>query len=248
MIDETCQESKPFPQSALDIGGVRTLSLQQYAIPRAIYAGELMSSHHQITRSAIKRLAGMGLLFWYGSQHPGTKRKKPVNVDVLVKKWHPVIVGLAVAHDKDDADRHESQLDDLLSPLLTAPVKQLREFAKKLLASLKADKTVPYLVWRGYEVWVDKVIMQAPDEDVVALKTQAATEVMKLVEEDVKDQLPEAIVRALQWRSAERLAEVKTVVEREKAAGRKTRLVGRESCLFIESGPEVDNPAVCIQL
>jgi len=208
-----------------------------------------ITSNHKKTYSAIKRITSLGLMTYYGSKHPGRgKRKKPVNVELLVKKWHPVIVGLAIAHDKDEADHHESQLDDLLSPLLTAPVKQLREFAKQLLGSLKADKSVPYLVWRGYEVWVQKVIMEAADEAVLELKTQAATEVMKLVEEDVKDQLPEAIVRALQWRSPEQLEKVKSVVETEKAAGRKTRLVGRESCLFIEAGGTTESPAVCIQL
>jgi hypothetical protein len=58
----------------------------------------------------------------------------------------------------------------------------------------------------------------------------------------------DAMVRALMWRSPEKLQEVKAVVASEKAAGRGVRLKGRESCLFLEAGGTEDAPKVCIQV
>ena len=69
-----------------------------------------------------------------------------------------------------------------------------------------------------------------------------------MVEQDAKDQLPDAMIRALQWRSPEKLEQVKEVVAKEKAAGRKTRLKGRESCLFLEAGGTEEQPEVCVQV
>ncbi len=46
----------------------------------------------------------------------------------------------------------------------------------------------------------------------------------------------------------ETLAKVKEVVEEEHAQGKKARLRGRESCLFIEAGGTEEDPAVCVQL
>jgi hypothetical protein len=180
--------------------------------------------------------------------HTGRKAKVKIDVDALVVKWHELILGLSMAHDKDEADRFEAQVDECLSPLLKAPVKQLREFAPKLRDSLKADHAVPYLVWHGMEVWIDKVVMLAPDGEVMELKTELAKEIVAMVEDDAKRDLPAAMVRALQWRSPEKLEQVKDVVATEKAAGRSVRLKGRESCLFLEAGGTEDEPKVCIQV
>ena len=56
------------------------------------------------------------------------------------------------------------------------------------------------------------------------------------------------MVRALQWRSPETLASMKTTVQAEHAAGKSVRLRGRESCLFLEAGGTEEEPAVCVQL
>lgn len=144
--------------------------------------------------------------------------------------------------------RAEAAVDKCLTPVLSAPVKQLRELAKKLRDTLKSDPRVPYLVWRGMEEWIDKILLLAPDGEIIELKTQLASEIVAMVEDDAKRDLPAAMVRALQWRSAEKLQEVKVVIEEEKAAGRPVRLKGRESCLFLEAGGTEDSPKVCVQV
>jgi hypothetical protein len=108
-------------------------------------------------------------------------------------------------------------------------------------------RKVPYLVWRAYEVWMVQM-KDAADEEAIELKQDLAREIVAMVEEDAKAQLSEAMVRALMWRGSGKLEEVKTVVEQEKAAGRRVRLRGRESCLFLEAGGTEENPAVCVQI
>jgi len=223
--------------------GIRTEIMNSYALPRYFY--EKMPK-----LSAAGRASTLGLMIWYGCRQGrmGRSRRALMDVDVLVEKWKKVIVGLAVAHDKDEADRYEAAIEELLTPILAAPIRQVREFYPKLMKALKEDKRVPFLVWRAYEVWVEQVIAKAPDEDIKELKTDLAREISNMVEQDVKDQIPEALIRALQWRSASTLEEVKQVVAKEKEAGRKTRLVGRESCLFLTAGGTDANPEVCVQI
>jgi len=190
----------------------------------------------------------LGCLLWYGTTvEPGRRRKTRMDIAKMVVIWKAVFVGLATAHDKDEADKYEASVEDLLVPLLTAPVAQLREFAEELLLDMQKDKSVPFLVWRAFEVYVEQM-RKAPDEEVKELKTDLARSIVELVEHDAKADLNEAMMNALQWRSPEKLEEVKQVVEREKAAGKKVRLKGRESCLFLEAGGTVENPEVCIQV
>lgn len=224
--------------------GLRTEIINAYEIPRFFY------SSVQVKISAVKRLETLGLLVWYANKcgYTGHKKRTPMDVDGLVAKWQVVITGLAVAHDKDEADRYEAAIEDCLTPILAAPIKQVREFYPKLLKALKADPKVPFLVWRGYEIWVDQVLSKAVDEDIKQLKTALAKEITEMVEQDVKDQIPEALMRALQWRNAETLEKVKEAVIEEKAAGRKPRLKGRESCLFLEIGGTEDEPKACVQI
>lgn len=170
-----------------------------------------------------------------------------MDVDALVAKWKTVVVALATAHTKAEADRAEAAIEDLLVPILAAPIKQVREFARKLSNELVQDERVPFLVHRAYAVWVDMMI-HAPDEDIKELKTDLAREIVDMVEEDAKRDLPAAMVRALQWRSPSQLEQVKEVLEKEKAAGRGARLAGRESCLFLLAGGTEENPEVCVQI
>lgn len=215
--------------------------LSSYDVPRHFYSLQ--------KGGAAYRIREVGALLWY-ADHCGyisKKRRVGMDVDKLVETWRVAVVGLAVAHDKDEADRYEATIDTCLSPLLAAPIKQVREFSAKLLIALKEDRSVPFLVWRPFEVWLD-MMKGAPDEGIKQLKTELARQIVDIVEEDLKPQLGEALVRALQWRSPDKLAEVRTVVESEKAKGNKPRLRGRESCLFLESGGDEDNPKVCIQI
>lgn len=173
-----------------------------------------------------------------------------MNIDEMVDKWKKLMLGLCLAHDKDEADRIEASVEECLAPILTAPVKQLREFGPKLLKALKEDKQVPFLVWRPYEIWISQM-KDAPDEDIKELKTELAKQIVNLVEADIVSQIPDAMVSALQWRSPEKLETIKTAIEKEKAAGRPAaRIKGRESCLFLEvtgNGTE-EEPEHCVQI
>jgi len=227
--------------------GARTLVLQSYSLPAFFYG--YINRVETMDCSAAYQMSRLGVILWYGDKcnFMSRKRRTPMDVPEMVERWKTVVVGLALAHDKDEADRFEASVETCLQPILAAPIKQVREFAAALHAALKADKRVPFLVWRPYEIWVAQM-KNAPDEDVKELKAHLAREIVNLVEEDVKSQLPEAMVRALMWRSPETLEEVRDVVVKEKAAGRGVRLKGRESCLFLEAGGTVEDPQVCVQV
>lgn len=231
--------------------GIRTVLLTSYDRGKAFYSEGLVARNARKSQSAVRWANELGVMLWYGAKfntHRGRIKSRPMNIEEMVEKWHKLVVGLAVAHDKDEADRLEAAVEACLTPILAAPVKQLREFAVLVRDSLKNDPSVPYLIWHGFEVWVDKIVTTASDEDVKELKTQLAAEIVEMVEEDAKRDLPAAMIRALQWRSPEQLENVKEVVETEKKAGRKVRLRGRESCLFLEAGGTEDEPKVCVQV
>lgn len=227
----------------LQMRGVRTNLISTYNIPRFFYTNVQ-------GLSPVKQVENLGALLWYGVKlgYMTRRNPKPVNIDEMITRWHNAIVLLCLAHDKEDVDRAEATLDACLTPMLTAPIKQIRQFIPRFLDVLKRDKRVPYLVWRAYEVWVEQVLNLSKDEDVKTLKSDIAKKIADLVESDAKEQLPDAIIHALRWRSPEQLQEVATVIEKEKRAGRRVRLRGRESCLFLEAGGSEDEPKVCIQL
>ena len=75
-------------------------------------------------------------------------------------------------------------------------------------------------------------VQDAPDEAVKRLKHKLAAEIAEIVELDVQDQIPKAIERALCWRDPETLQAVKETLQ----SGAKPKLVGRQSCLFLECG------------
>jgi uncharacterized protein (UPF0147 family) len=226
---------------------VRTLALTSYSIGQYFYS---WTPPWRRWPSAVHEINELSCLCWYACKackEPSHKRKTRMKIADMVTKWKSAVVQLAVAHDKDEADRVEASMEELLTPLLAAPCSQIRQFAALLLAELKNDKAVPYLVWKAFEIW-QMQMEKAPDEEIKELKTGLAQEIVALVEQDAKDQLPDAMVRALMWRSPAKLEEVKQVVTDEKAAGRKVRLRGRESCLFLEAGGTEEQPAVCIQV
>jgi hypothetical protein len=225
----------------------RQLVLSSYDLPKVFYG----SPHRIISGHAAAQMSQLGLMIWYADEcnHTGRSRRTPMDVDGMVAKWKTLIVGLSLAHDKDEADRIEASVEECLSPILAAPIKQVRTFAAKLMEALKADPKVPFLVWRPYEIWVSQM-KDAPDGDVKELKTDLAKQIVDLVEKDVASQLPDAMVRALQWRSAAALEEMKGAVEKEHAKGGKARLTGKESCLFLSvvgNGTE-DEPQYCVQV
>lgn len=189
-------------------------------------------------KSAVRRLQELGYIIRQFAlvNNPSIpwsrKRRKQMDVDKMVDRWIEAVVGLSTAHDKDEYDAHDAKSDELMTPLLAAPIKQVREFYHRLLEKMKADKRVPMIVWMGFEAWGEVLVKDAPDAGVKRLKTRLANEIADLVEEDVRDQIPKAIARALRWRSEETLQEVKETLVK----GAKPKLVGRQSCLFLEVG------------
>lgn len=237
--------------------GVRSLMIAAYAVPREIFRDgipnsepkELPIQDRRRTGSAAYHLRQLGILLRYADQlnYMSHKKRTPMDIEAMIVHWKEALVGLCTAHDKDAADRYEASIESCLTPLLAAPIKQIREFSLKLAEALEADPNVPFLVHRSFRVWVEQM-KHAPDEDVIELKTGLATEIVHMVEDDAKRDLPTAMIRALQWRSPSQLEEVKKVVLKEKEAGRGVRLRGRESCLFLEAGGTEADPEVCIQV
>jgi hypothetical protein len=217
VIDESCGKSSD-PDKRV---GVRTRVMDS-----------LQLNPYMIPRNPMKRIADLGTilrLMVNGIIAPGRPRK-PVNIEELSGKWVEAIAGMCLSHSKDEYDKHDSAADELLTPLLTAPVKQIREFYTVLRTKLESDKRVPFLVWISFEAWGEAVIKNAPDEKVRRLKHALARDIAELVEGPAAKQLPEAIKRALCWRDPETLQEVKDAL----VDGAKPKIVGRQSCLFLE--------------
>lgn len=166
----------------------------------------------------------------YAAEHPSRRRRVPVDIEHMVREWLPVLKGLATAHDKDRLDQCEFEIERHLMPLMAAPVAQLRAFYAKLVEALKADPAVPFFVWVTFESWGEVILKSAPDGKVKQLKTTLATEIAELVEADVKPDLKQALIGALRWRPAEALEAIKA----EAKKGGKAKLVGKESCLFLQ--------------
>lgn len=220
MVDEAGYGDEPAKMPM----GVRT------AVMASLESGKFMLERK---RSPLKRIRDLGSLLRYAMDgHYSTKPRRPMQIDDMVQKWIEAVVGMSLAHDKDTYDAHDAKADELLGPLLAAPVAQVREFYAKLLSTMQADKRVPMLVWMGFEAWGEVMVKDAPDEGVKRLKNKLASEIADLAEEPIRDQIPSAIKRALRWRDPETLQAVKEKLE----GGAKPKLRGRESCLFLEAG------------
>jgi hypothetical protein len=197
----------------------------------------MATEHADWTKKAIDEL---GIYCRYASTRPSRGiRRTPMNINEMSEKWETLIVGLATAHDKIERDKWEHDIDDYLMPILSAPVKQLREFFTLLVKRLKENKSVPFFVWRSLEVWQEQIVKSAPDQEVKELKIALARQIADLVEEDVKRDIGEAVVGALMWRDQKTLKEIKKTLVDSKKEGEpatvstKTRAVGRQSCLFL---------------
>lgn len=183
-------------------------------------------------KGAYHKVKELGLLCRYTFQVQGCRKPKAMDVSDLVNKWVEVIAKMSVAHVKDDYDGADAQTEELLGPILTAPVKQVREFYDELIQKMAQDKRVPWIVRIGFEAWGEVVVKNAQDDGVKRLKNRLAGEIAELVEMDIREQIPEAIKRALRWRNTEALEAIKEQLE----LGVKPKLKGRESCLFLELG------------
>lgn len=187
------------------------------------------------SRGPEARVKTLGLTLYYGIQCCGrmARRVFKMDVDKLVEDWMTAVVGMTIAHTKDEFDAHDARADELMMPLLRAPIKQVREFYAKFRDRLKSDPKVPFVVWMAFDCWGAVVVDKAvDDEGIKRLKRKLAADIAELVEMPVKDQIPEAIKRALMWRDPETLESVKETLQ----SGVKPKLVGRQSCLFLEAG------------
>lgn len=191
-------------------------------------------ANNVIPHSPVKRLTELGILLRLGMEIGRMcARPRKLDIDKLVDEWEQAVVGMCTAHEKDEYDAHDAKSDQLLRPILTAPIKQVREFYLKLQQRLRENKKVPLLVWMGFEAWGECVVKGADnDKRIIRLRDGLAKEIADLVSDDVAGQLPKAIVRALRWRDQETLGEVKEAL----VGGAKPKLVGRQSCLFLEVG------------
>ena len=166
----------------------------------------------------------------YACEHPSRRKRTPMDVQKMVENWLPLIVRLATAHDVDERDAASSQLDDFLTPIIAAPVAEIREFYRELVRRMKADPAVPWAVWKLFEFWGSSVLDKIDKEEVIGLKTALA----RRIAENSYAQIPRedwitSMVGALQWRDPAKLEEI----DRAVAAGAQPRVRGKESCLFL---------------
>ena len=159
-----------------------------------------------------------------------------MDIPQMVSRWVETLTILSTAHDKAALDHAEYGLDELMAPLLTAPVAQLRQFYTDLVHALKVDARIPIFLWGMFEAWGEIKVAQAPDQGIRELKTTLANEIAELVEKDVQPDIMSAIAGALQWRDPATLENIREAVK----SGEKPRLRGKESCLFLTvAGHEV---------
>lgn len=179
-----------------------------------------------------KHADNLRMLMAYAVEHHSRSRRTPMDVPAMVAAWVPIIRGLGAAHSKEGLDRCEFEMERHMTPLLAAPVKQLREFYAGLVDALKADPLVPFFVWSMFDAYHEVIVKKASDAEALELKKDLAQEIADLVEADVRPDIGKAIAAALQWRHPEQLEQVRKAVK----GGAKPRLVGKESCLFLQVG------------
>lgn len=169
----------------------------------------------------------------FACEHPSRRKRTPMDVQKMVDDWLPLIQKLSSAHDVDERDAASSQLDEYLTPIIAAPVTQIREFYRELVKRMKADKSVPWAVWKLFEFWGTNVLDKIDKEEVIGLKTEIA----KRIAENSFAQIPredwiQSMIGALQWRTPEKLAAIEGALN----SGHKPRVRGKESCLFLAVG------------
>lgn len=181
----------------------------------------------------VKRLTShIDPLLRYGTTGTTWSRKPRIPMDVkkAIADWTAVVVVLATAHNKDEVDKAEFRMDELLTPLLSAPIAELREFYSGLTEALRVDARVPFFLWSTFNGWGKIIIDKCESKpELKRLRKKLANEIAEMVDEDVRPDIVTAISGALQWRDPESLTAIKADLE----AGAKPRLKGRESCLFL---------------
>lgn len=189
----------------------------------------------QLANNRMRRFAkfrDMDILMHYGTCTVVSKgkRRTPLDVKKSIDDWMAAILVLATTHEKEDIDKAEFKMDELLTPMLTAPVAQLREFHQGLTVALREDKRIPFFMWSTFNAWSKNILDQCEGvPELKRLRKKLANEIAEMVDEEVKPDIAKAIAGALQWRDPETLKDIKADLK----AGAKPRLQGKESCLFL---------------
>lgn len=222
--------------------GVRTAVVTSYDVGKAFYKTLMLL-----------KFEGLAKLLWYGQKHParGARNrmaKKGIDVEELARRWVDLIARLSTAHSADEMDEAEASLDEVLLPVLKCPVGQLREFYRRMVELLKEDSRIPLFVWRAFEMYAEKNVLTAPDEEVVELRTALAKEIADVVAPEVQKDIVEAMVNALQWRSSEKLTQIRDAVKEGARPRARRKLVGHESCLFLEVTGADGTPVATVQI
>ena len=190
---------------------------------------------YRLTNRDIKNMAVL-LVYCHDKVKAGGKvarRVYKVDVEKLVDDWVEVIVDLSTAHDHAVRTAADKKTSDLLSPILRAPIGQIRKFAELLGTRLKEDKRVPFLIWSCFETITKPIVEDRPAGAAIELRNEIATRIAEVAESRLdRSELVRAMADALQWRPAETLEKV----EKEMEKGGRPRLQGRESCLFLQVG------------
>ena len=172
-------------------------------------------------------------LLAYAVEHPTRRKRTKMDVQKMIADWLPLVKQLSLAHDVDEKDAASSRLDELILPILAAPVGQIRQFYRGLVDAMKADPQVPWAVWKLFEFWGVNVLDKISREEVVGLKKELAGRIAEMsVDLIPREQWLNSLVGALQWRSPEKLEQIEAALE----SGVKPSLVGKESCLFMRVG------------
>lgn len=178
-----------------------------------------------------RRYRDFDVLMHYGTGKIWSrKRRTSVNVPKMIEDWKAVVVVLATAHDKDAIDAAEFKMDELLTPLLGAPIAELRAFYEGLTTALREDKSIPFFLWSTFNAWGKGVLDKCEAKpELKQLRKRRANEIAEMVDEDIKPDITKAVAGALMWRDPESLKEIRADLK----AGAKPRLQGKESCLFL---------------
>jgi hypothetical protein len=179
----------------------------------------------------------------FACEHPSRRKRIAVDVNAMVKAWLPLVKKLALAHDVDDKDAASAALDEHLTPIIAAPVVQIREFYRKLTDALKADEQVPFAVWMMFEFYGTNVLDKIKREQELALKKELAAKIAERSMEQIPvEDWVQSMIGALMWRDPETLEKVDKSLEQ----GARPRVKGRESCLFLQVGEGEDKAEVML--
>jgi hypothetical protein len=165
-------------------------------------------------------------------KYPSHQRRtslSPLDLDLLAERWKTQIVAMLTAHTRAEFEQSDFNADELLKPILSTPVAQVRAFYQMLREKLMADPKVPFYVWKGFDGFVTDILERAPDQGVKRLNTGLAKRIAALAKEAVTPQIGTALVNALKWRDGDTLEKIAGALE----GGERPRLRGRESCLFL---------------